>query len=75
MNERRRRQAGAAAGHAATERVERELAGPPPVPSQSESEGYRQETAEELGAKPLPGMHPSVPTPANSAAPEAAPTP
>ena len=57
------------------ETVERELAGPPPVPSESESESYRPETPEELGAKPLPGMHPSVPTPANSPAPEAASTP
>jgi hypothetical protein len=57
------------------ETVERELAGPPPVPSESESPGYRPETPEELGAKPLPGMHPSVPKPADSPAPEAASTP
>ena len=57
------------------ETVERELAGPPPVPSESESQGYRPETPEELGAKPLPGMHPKVPTPAASPAPEAASTP
>ena len=57
------------------ETVERELAGPPPVPSESESQGYRPETPEELGAKPLPGMHPRVPTPADSPAPEAASTP
>jgi hypothetical protein len=44
--------------------AERELAGPPPVPSESESDTYRPETPEELGATPLPGMHPSVaPTP------------
>ena len=37
----------------------RELAGPPPVSSELESEDdYRPETAEELGAKPLPGMYP-----------------
>jgi hypothetical protein len=41
------------------ETAERELAGPPPVPSESESD-YRPETAEELGAKPLPGMHPDA---------------
>ena len=40
-------------------RRERELAGPPPVSSESESDDYRPETPEELGAKPLPGMHPS----------------
>jgi hypothetical protein len=57
------------------ETVERELAGPPPVPSESESQGYRPETPEELGAKPLPGMHPSIPTPADSPAPVAASTP
>ena len=53
------------------ETVERELAGPPPVAAESESEsaGYRAETPEELGAKPLPGMHPNVPKPADSPAP------
>jgi hypothetical protein len=51
------------------ETIERELAGPPPVPSESESKDYRAETPEELGAKPLPGMHPSVPAPAREAAP------
>jgi hypothetical protein len=45
------------------ESAQRELAGPPPVPAASESSGYRPETPEELGAKPLPGMHPGVPTP------------
>jgi hypothetical protein len=55
------------------ETAERELAGPPPVPAESESNGYRPETPEELGATPLPGMHPSVPKP--SPALEAAPTP
>jgi hypothetical protein len=39
---------------------ERELAGPPPVASELERDGYRQETPEELGATPLPGMHPSA---------------
>jgi hypothetical protein len=53
------------------ENVERELAGPPPVAAESESGGYRPETPEELGAKPLPGMHPSVPV----STLEAAPTP
>jgi hypothetical protein len=53
------------------ENVERELAGPPPVAADSESGGYRLETPEELGAKPLPGMHPSVPV----STLEAAPTP
>lgn len=38
--------------------AKRELAGPPPVASESESDGYRPETAEELGATPLPGMYP-----------------
>jgi hypothetical protein len=57
------------------ETVERELAGPPPVPSESESKGYRPETPEELGAEPLPGMHPRVPQPADSPAPEVASTP
>lgn len=57
------------------ENVERELAGPPPVPSDSESSGYRTETPEELGAKPLPGMHPNAPAPSESPALEAAPTP
>ena len=56
------------------ESVERELAGPPPVAAESETKGYRPETPEELGAKPLPGMHPNVPKPADSPAPEAAPT-
>jgi hypothetical protein len=51
------------------ENVERELAGPPPVAAESESGGYRPETPEELGAKPLPGMHPSVPKPTREAAP------
>ena len=55
------------------ETAERELAGPPPVPSESESEGYRPETPEELGATPLPGMHPSVPKPVPGL--QAAPTP
>ena len=41
------------------ETAKRELAGPPPVPSESESD-YRPETAEELGAKPLPGMYPDA---------------
>ena len=53
------------------ETAERELAGPPPVPADSESNGYRPETPEELGATPLPGMHPSVP----KSVLEAAPTP
>jgi hypothetical protein len=39
----------------------RELAGPPPVASGIERDGYRPETAEELGAKPLPGMYPGAP--------------
>jgi len=55
------------------ETAERELAGPPPVPAESETEGYRPETPEELGATPLPGMHPSVPKPVPAL--EAAPTP
>ena len=55
------------------EPAERELAGPPPVPAESETDRYRPETPEELGARPLPGMHPSVPKP--SPALEAAPTP
>jgi hypothetical protein len=55
------------------ETAERELAGPPPVPAESESNGYRPDTPEELGATPLPGMHPSVPKPAPAL--EAAPTP
>jgi hypothetical protein len=39
----------------------RELAGPPPVSSEIENDDtYRPETAEELGAKPLPGMHPDA---------------
>jgi hypothetical protein len=42
------------------EAPERELAGPPPVASEIESDGYRQETPEELGAKPLPGMDPAL---------------
>jgi hypothetical protein len=46
------------------ESAQRELAGPPPVPAASESNGYRPETPEELGAKPLPGMHPGIPKPA-----------
>jgi hypothetical protein len=41
---------------------ELELAGPPPVASKLESDGYRAETAEELGAKPLPGMYPDAVT-------------
>jgi len=48
------------------ETVKRELAGPPPVSSEAESEqddGYRPETPEELGAKPLPGMDPDAATP------------
>ena len=49
--------------------IERELAGPPPVPAESESHGYRPETPEELGATPLPGMHPSTPVPLVEAAP------
>ena len=49
--------------------IERELAGPPPVPAESESHGYRPETPEELGATPLPGMHPSTPVPVLEAAP------
>lgn len=53
--------------------VDRELAGPPPVPVESESGRYRPETPEELGAKPLPGMYPSVPTPASTLG--VAPTP
>ncbi len=36
--------------------AKRELAGPPPMASESERDGYRPETAEELGAKPLPGF-------------------
>jgi hypothetical protein len=55
------------------ETAERELAGPRPVPADRESNGYRPETPEELGATPLPGMHPSVPKPAPAL--EAAPTP
>jgi hypothetical protein len=51
------------------ETIERELAGPPPVPAESESHGYRPETPEELGATPLPGMHPSTPVPVLEAAP------
>ena len=51
------------------ETIERELAGPPPVPAESESNGYRPETPEELGATPLPGMHPSAPVPVAEAAP------
>jgi hypothetical protein len=39
---------------------QRELAGPPPVASSSETDGYRPETPEELGAKPLPGMYPDT---------------
>jgi hypothetical protein len=40
---------------------ERELAGPPPVSSEFENDySYRPETAEELGAKPLPGMYPDA---------------
>jgi hypothetical protein len=39
-------------------REKRELAGPPPVTSSSERDGYRPETPEELGAKALPGMYP-----------------
>ena len=54
---------------ASDENVERELAGPPPVAAETESGGYRPETPEELGAKPLPGMHPSVPKPTLEAAP------
>ena len=38
----------------------RELAGPPPVSSEIERDGYRPETAEQLGAKPLPGMSPDA---------------
>jgi hypothetical protein len=49
--------------------AQRELAGPPPVPAESESNGYRPETPEELGATPLPGMHPSTPVPVLEAAP------
>ena len=52
------------------ETIERELAGPPPVPAESESNGYRPETPEELGATPLPGMHPSTPVPVLEAAPK-----
>jgi hypothetical protein len=51
------------------ETAERELAGPAPVPADSESNSYRPETPEELGATPLPGMHPSVSKPALGAAP------
>ena len=51
------------------ENVQRELAGPPPVAADSESGGYRLETPEELGAKPLPGMYPRVPQPTLEAAP------
>jgi hypothetical protein len=51
------------------ETAQRELAGPPPVPAESESNGYRPETPEELGATPLPGMHPGTPSPALDAAP------
>jgi hypothetical protein len=36
----------------------RRLTGPPPVASRLERDGYRPETAEELGATPLPGMYP-----------------
>ena len=40
---------------------QRELAGPPPVSSEIENDdSYRPETAEELGAKPLPGMDPDA---------------
>jgi hypothetical protein len=38
----------------------RQLAGPPPVASELESDRYRPETPEELGAKPLPGMYPNA---------------
>jgi hypothetical protein len=48
---------------AADPSTERELAGPPPVSSEIETDDYRPETAEELGAKPLPGMHPDAATP------------
>ena len=57
----------------AEETLERELAGPPPVPAESESHGYRPETPEELGATPLPGMHPSAPVPALEPAPTPSP--
>ena len=42
------------------ENTQRELAGPPPVPAASEDDGYRPETAEQLGARPLPGMYPDA---------------
>ena len=44
---------------------ERELASPEPVPSEIETDdGYVQESPEELGATPLPGMDPdAAPTP------------
>lgn len=45
---------------AADKAPKRKLAGPPPVASELESDGYRPETAEELGAKPLPGMYPNA---------------
>lgn len=38
----------------------RELAGPPPVASELESDSYRPESAEQLGATPLPGMAPAL---------------
>ena len=47
--------------HEADPAPKRELAGPPPVSSEIENDdSYRPETAEELGAKPLPGMHPDA---------------
>ena len=49
--------------------IERELAGPSPVAAEGESDGYRPETPEELGATPLPGMHPKTPAPVLEAAP------
>ena len=42
---------------------ERELASPQPVASESETvDGYVQETPEQLGATPLPGMYPDAAT-------------
>lgn len=56
---------------AADEPATRELAGPPPVASKLEVGSYRQETAEELGAKPLPGMYPEALKPLQLSATEA----
>jgi hypothetical protein len=43
------------------EPVERELASPQPVPSETETDdGYVQESPEQLGATPRPGMDPDA---------------